>query len=547
MMFRQVVRGLRYLHEVAMYVHRDMKLENVLVDEMGVCKIGDFGMARKIGEPDDEEEFLEEQDDYRHSSVLRAASLVVPSSRRHTGIGHQPNPAVLRHNTVRHRNSTSAAQPESHDHACQPGSLPYAAPELLLPQTAELLAPNPAQDIWALGVMLYALFTGRWPFSDSFEPRLQMKIMKGVYEVPTDIGRGAERVLKGCLDRSVQDRWTIAMVDDVAWEVGWGSQNDHVSPIDSDEDLPIRRKTMPQSRSRSRPADISIPSTPSWQQDQARALAAASRRSSSRAKRSLSRAPLMSSRTTSARSTSRPTSSRASSPSMSVLNNSMMSSSVISNDFALIVSPSSSLERGRRQAKTTLQFSSRSPSPNAVPTTPVDTEDNYNPLSFINGQPDEPDLLESPRGRPVLTRSVRHFQPEDIFSSDEDAHQLGDLKQSTFWERTDSSSDQGTFARKSVRHQNERICVDILGSSQKARRSASRDDQTSRSPYNTDSERRRHTSTPPAVKAWPSRHSMGSHVITGDVFLSPYVGTPVAGILTRSKSMNDERPNAVVS
>ena len=42
MMFRQLVRGLRHLHEDAGYVHHDMKLENVFVifvDETGICKI----------------------------------------------------------------------------------------------------------------------------------------------------------------------------------------------------------------------------------------------------------------------------------------------------------------------------------------------------------------------------------------------------------------------------------------------------------------------------------------------------------------------------
>jgi len=178
MMFRQVVRGLRYLHEVAMFVHRDMKLENVLVDEMGVCRIGDFGLTKKIGEIDEDDQLQAEQhdtslDNFHHATVHRAVTLAVPSSKRRTSFQlHQ----VARHNSTRHRNSTSNIDPAN---VFQPGSLPYASPELLLPQTADAMPPHPCQDIWALGVMLYTLLTGHLPFSDSFEPRLQMKILNG--------------------------------------------------------------------------------------------------------------------------------------------------------------------------------------------------------------------------------------------------------------------------------------------------------------------------------------------------------------------------------
>ncbi|GLB45919.1 putative protein tyrosine kinase [Lyophyllum shimeji] len=55
MIFKQVVKGLRYLHEDALVVHGDLTLENVLVDEAGSCRIGGFGMARKIGTRDDED------------------------------------------------------------------------------------------------------------------------------------------------------------------------------------------------------------------------------------------------------------------------------------------------------------------------------------------------------------------------------------------------------------------------------------------------------------------------------------------------------------
>lgn len=185
MMFRQVVRGLRYLHEDAGYVHRDMKLENVLVDETGLCKIGDFGMSRRIGAPDDESGDDEVPPPpppegatsfpLAASGVLhRAVSLAAPA-RRQPKVNYEVN--LQRHNSARHRNSTSTAEPA---HSFQPGSLPYAAPEILLPQTSDASHPHPSQDIWALGVMLYALLTGRLPFADSFEPRLQMKILNGM-------------------------------------------------------------------------------------------------------------------------------------------------------------------------------------------------------------------------------------------------------------------------------------------------------------------------------------------------------------------------------
>lgn len=181
MMFRQVVRGLRYLHEVVMSVHRDIKLENVLVDEMGVCRIGDFGMTRKIGELDEEDESPRAEDQGAQTNpggVHRAVSLAAPSSKRQTRPSLPPHLSTIRQNSARHRNSTSSAHPAQSVHIFQPGSLPYAAPELLLPQISGLI-PHPAQDIWALGVLLYALLKGQLPFADSFEPRLQMKILNG--------------------------------------------------------------------------------------------------------------------------------------------------------------------------------------------------------------------------------------------------------------------------------------------------------------------------------------------------------------------------------
>ncbi|GJE92568.1 kinase-like domain-containing protein [Phanerochaete sordida] len=256
-MYRQVVKGLRYMHEVAGVVHRDLKLENVLVDDMGVCRIGDFGMAKRIGELESD---ADEEDrptrSARAQTIAPSRSLREKRSRSRKA-SHGPSAitthlSLLQHRSgPRHRNSSPLPGPsEAKQVRFVPGSLPYASPELLTPPNSTTAhRVHPAQDIWALGVMLYTLLTGRMPFADSFEPRLQMKILAGVYEMPEGVGKGAESVLEGCLERSVQDRWTIDMVDEVAWGIGCDSPDDEASyPSDM---LPPTR-----SRSQSRPASV---------------------------------------------------------------------------------------------------------------------------------------------------------------------------------------------------------------------------------------------------------------------------------------------------
>lgn len=126
-------------------VHHDIKLENILL-KGGVVKIADFGMAEKKGRLKGE---------VRH--------LIAPS-----------------------------------------GSLHYLAPEEL---TA--LGAGTACDIWALGCCLYGMVTGKLPFTDSFLPRLQMRIMAGKFDpVPGEVGN----LISKMLDRDLELRYDIHQV-----------------------------------------------------------------------------------------------------------------------------------------------------------------------------------------------------------------------------------------------------------------------------------------------------------------------------------------------
>ncbi|KAH7099196.1 kinase-like domain-containing protein [Auriculariales sp. MPI-PUGE-AT-0066] len=240
MMFRQVVRGLRYLHELARVVHGDMKLENVLVDESGMCKISDFGMARPF------DDVLDAVDGSALDSSSDDNSPPTPAelhSRRQTIQGLSVHLSLMRPSRHARPSMPSRVMTQSQlalaRQHIQPGSLPYSAPELLMPVTRRKLSEightGPGQDIWAIGVMLYVLLTGVFPFADTFEPRIRRKILAGSYDTPSGIGKAAAGVLRGCLQTDLHDRWTVRHVDEAAWTVGW----DDVAHTDEPDEEPV--------------------------------------------------------------------------------------------------------------------------------------------------------------------------------------------------------------------------------------------------------------------------------------------------------------------
>ncbi|OGE56702.1 hypothetical protein PENARI_c003G07783 [Penicillium arizonense] len=191
----QLASAIRYLHEDAHVVHRDIKLENCLLDPIEAADgttsstliLCDFGMAEWMS-IDDGGNSPDPYDD--------AADRPPPK---------QIGPAG---------SSTSVA-----------GSLEYASPELLLSEDGVI---HPSVDIWAFGVIVFTVVVGSRPFQDAFAPRIQANILSGtwnqdaVYGGVTDPARRKGRqdaldLIRGCLEMDMNKRWTISDIMSCAW------------------------------------------------------------------------------------------------------------------------------------------------------------------------------------------------------------------------------------------------------------------------------------------------------------------------------------------
>lgn len=203
----QLASALRYLHEDMRIVHRDIKLENCLLDLSapnaeeagGDLLLCDFGLAEFISRTP------------RRSSPCPSSDTTpygTPPTHDH---GHNP-----KHHIGPSQFSTSVA-----------GSLQYAAPEVLLSPSGLL---STAVDIWAFGVVIYALLVGDLPFQHSFQPKVQMMILSGEWDLQalrtakgvTEQGREdqVEEVMTGCLCMNSEERWTVSKVLGCLWLAG---------------------------------------------------------------------------------------------------------------------------------------------------------------------------------------------------------------------------------------------------------------------------------------------------------------------------------------
>lgn len=153
--FQQIIAAVSFC-EKQHIAHRDLKLENVLLDQDGRVKISDFGL----------------------SGLFKFDSTSIS----------------LMHTTC--------------------GTVNYLAPEVFGNQGYD----GHVADIWSCGVILYALFTGRLPFEDDSISKLIEKIVSGKYDpITNNLSASALDLLEKILVTDPRMRISIANIKKHPW------------------------------------------------------------------------------------------------------------------------------------------------------------------------------------------------------------------------------------------------------------------------------------------------------------------------------------------
>lgn len=197
----QLACALRYLHEDIRVCHRDVKLENCLIDmsgahaeiEGGNLRLCDFGLA-----------------DFLHTGSVDEG----PGAELE-GLG-----PPAQHPNQGHLRTTSSVI----------GTLEYASPKGL---SVNRKLFETAGDVWAFGVIVYALCTGELPFRHAMPSKTVELILQADWDgaalkqaAGTAGGEEVIELVRGCLELDIDLRWTIGDAVRSPWFEGCKEDGD---------------------------------------------------------------------------------------------------------------------------------------------------------------------------------------------------------------------------------------------------------------------------------------------------------------------------------
>jgi serine/threonine protein kinase len=166
----QVAAALARAHDAGI-VHRDLKPENVMRRSDGVVKLLDFGLAME--NPSQPELSSEAEGAAPHEETNAA-------------------PASTTASTLPMRSGWVA------------GTLGYIAPEIMRGQP-----PSPSSDLFALGVVLYEMLTGRHPFGGRTPRETQQRILTSdplPMELPLTLPPGWQELIMQLMESDPENR-----------------------------------------------------------------------------------------------------------------------------------------------------------------------------------------------------------------------------------------------------------------------------------------------------------------------------------------------------
>ncbi|XP_074059187.1 testis-specific serine/threonine-protein kinase 5-like [Macrotis lagotis] len=149
-LFRQLVSAVAHCHNVGI-VHRDLKCENILLDDGGFVKLTDFGFANRTAVK---------------NSLL----------------------------------STFC------------GSVAYTAPEILMSKKYN----GEQADLWSLGVILYAMVTGKLPFKER-QPHKMLHLMRQSLAFRPSLSQECQDLIQGLLQLRPRARLGLQQVASHCW------------------------------------------------------------------------------------------------------------------------------------------------------------------------------------------------------------------------------------------------------------------------------------------------------------------------------------------